>query len=210
MMADIVSNLVKSNENINRQFVGYSKETQVSRIIQENIKLHNRIIRVTTKEINDSTILIWNHPEQGYWGSFNWASSKDDGFSSETINRVINSNNAFIETFNNTVFVNEITTATIDTTTQKMSFGADEIYQSLVVAKNDVSYTNCNLSYEGSLVNVNALISFDGGTSFNNVSFDTPSIFNNSSTNGIVLKMIASSSAAGSTDYVTKIIINYD
>mgnify|MGYP001206374823 CR=1 FL=1 len=81
-----------------------------------------RYIKLTKKEIDDNTCLIWKHPTQGLWGSFNWCS---DPFGSSTTEIVVWPSMNYIETFKTSDFDGESDGAgsgTWDTTSKTLTF----------------------------------------------------------------------------------------
>ena len=208
-MVDVISGLVKGNENLNRQFVGYSKEVNVSRIVTENLKVSNEQINISTVTLTSTDVLILNHPTYGFLG-YKLADTSTSPFSSSATLYALNKNNYFQEKFLHTNFVNDsVTTANVNTTTNTMSFDADEVYQSNIIAKNGVAYSQTLTSIEGSLPNVALTVSFDGGSTFVSSTFSEALNTVNTSTSGVILKMIATSDASESTDVVTLITCNY-
>ena len=208
-MVDVISGLVKGNENLNRQFVGYSKEVNVSRIVTENLKVSNEQINISTVTLESTDVLILNHPTYGFLG-YKLADTSTSPFSSSATLYALNKNNYFQEKFLHTNFVNDsVTTANVNTTTNTMSFDADEVYQSNIIAKNGVAYSQTLTSIEGSLPNVALTVSFDGGSTFVSSTLSEALNTVNTSTSGVILKMIATSDASESTDVITKLTCNY-
>jgi len=150
-VSDVISDLVKSGENLNRQFITNTKDIQISRVVTENINLIRGTNRITKRIINntnvlildhptqgflddkllageDSVILIWNHPEQGQWDNFQWAGDGNSAFGEPEVIRVLNTNNTFIERVLHNDFIDSTTTANVDYTINKVSFVGNQFF----------------------------------------------------------------------------------
>ena len=208
-MVNVISDLVKGNENLNRQFVSYTKEVNTSRVVSENLKVSNEQIVITNSTLESTDVIILNHPTYGFLG-LKLADTSTSPFSSSATLYVLNKDSLFQEKFLHTNFVNtSITTANINTSNNTLSFDADEVFQTLVIAKNNVAYSQTLTSIEGSLPNVALTVSVDGGSNFISSTFGSALNTINTSTNGIILKMVATSDADESTDIVSRITCNY-
>jgi len=223
-MADVVSELVKGNENLNRQFVGYSSSVNVSRIINENLKVVNNISKITHNLISGD-VLIWNNTEKGIWNTNYWGNSEDrfvvssadygvlgtnklgGSLGTTVIDVVVNKNNTFTEIFRHSDFINTIiSTGTLTTSTGVYSFVNGQVLRTNIVAKNDEAYINGLLTLSGTNVSsLSCSASFDGGTSWNSIVNETVFNIGNTSVAGIMLNLVASSTCS-----LTKIELVYN
>jgi len=208
-MSDTVTSLVKGNESLNRQFVGYGTDIFNRRIIVENINFRNSPVVVKSKDLNNYEFIILNHPVCGFLG-LKLSGDANPAFDDFVIDKFVNKNNLFKESFYHTDFVDStVTTASINTSTGVMSFDGGEVYQSSVIAKNNVAYTRAIVSGVGVVDDLNLSVSFDGGSTFTDTAFDELLSVSNSSVEGLVVKIVATSSASSSADYLSSLSVDY-
>ncbi len=175
---------------------------------------------ISTKDLGVSNGLIWNHPIQGFWGSYNWmtvdsfilghvdyailgTSPLGGVFGPLRQHVVISRNNTFYEQLNSEYLIDTtISTGTITTSDGVCVLGTTEVLRSKIIAKNNVAYTTVTLSVEG--VNTSLLsasVSLDAGSTWNSIVLDTITTFSNTSVEGVIYN-IASSGGTATIDLV--------
>ena len=209
----IIGDLVKSQENLNRQFLGYTNLISTRRIGVENINIRG-ITKIQSKALS-SSVFILSHITQSVMPSsiggtgYYLTELESDGVTTSTV-RVLNNNNLFIDRFENTNWVDTVnTTADYTSYDDKIVFSADEELQSSIIALNNTAYTSVSLTPQGEYDNLNAYISSDGGNSFISADWNNITSITSSTITGLVYKVIASSTASSSNDYLTDIEVNY-
>ena len=110
--------------------------------LSRTFKPRRRYCKLTKKSITDSNAMIWNHPTQGTWGSFNW---EEDAFGSETTEGVIQGGMTYQEALYDTDFEWVLSSDTMNTGTQTITFtngmwNSDKIHIGPVI-----SYITINL-----------------------------------------------------------------
>ena len=159
----MASNIVKTTDHINRQFIERTDTVNTVRMDSVRVKTLPDTVKIISG--NSSNILIVNHsvygevgsypvyfplvlghPEYGILGvGYLYNSSAYDS----SISRVINRSNVFVERFVHTDFVdNSITTASV-VSEVGVSFSTGQIFQSECFAKNDVVYSSYSYNLEG-------------------------------------------------------------
>ena len=207
-LGETIGGLIRTNASNNQSLTEEGGSSSWFQMFSGSVQLHGSV-RTNNRVLDSTDVIILNHPVYGFLG-LKLADSEFSPFSTPTVSRVINKNNTFIDVFSNTLDVDTaITTSNVNVSNQTMSFDADEVFQTLVIAKNNVAYSQTLTSIEGSLPNVALTVSFDGGSNFINSTVGTTLNVSNTSTNGIILKMVATSSASETTDVVSRITCNY-
>jgi hypothetical protein len=228
MADDVVTGLIKGNESLNRQFIDNLRTLDMRRIANERIKFNYETQRVRSEEV-DSSVFILSHPIQCLLVETSddtdgfFLVDEDEGYT-ESVERVVSLNNTFTERFIHTNFVDEdLTTATVTTSSGRVDFDAGEVLQTEVIALNNEAYTGCRVIPTGEYSELDLEISFDGGTTFNSAEWNTNLSVTNTSTDGIVIKvsettttglgfpvtMPVTFTADSTSDYLTKLKIQY-
>ena len=245
--SEFISGLMKSTENLNRQFVGRTDVVNIYRIITENIDFNQSTIRVTETEYDINValyssgvygesmyftpVLIWGHTGvAGVWGATKWSAGIEEAFIlghdtyavlgtgtlggdpiSTNIIRVTNTGDTFIERFRNDAFdYGEITTADIVTSSGRCYFDNGEVYQSKTIALDNVVFASAYMEVSGlATSNISSSISFDGGTTYTALTYETVVTNSGSSLDGLRVHFLASSDADGSNTYLSKFTLRY-
>ena len=165
-------------------------------------------IRQKTSTI-PSTVLVWKHPVQGFWKSFNWGKSVPDSEPASVWNR----DNHWEETVQNTLFLDTTnTTANFDTVAEKIkgSPSSTKDYYSLMLYKgtNNVDTVTVNATTTiPANTSIDWYVSTDGGTTFQSITLGTTK----SVTAGvsIILKATFGSTDASNYAEATDITVDY-
>jgi len=220
-LGDTIGGLVRDSNDMKQSLVVQGDSPAWFQRFPNTVKVYGTT-RLTTNSITNSTALLWNHPTQGDWDNYNW-STPETTFS-ESLTKVINVNNIFLEVFKHQEFVDlGVTTATVTTSTGTISFAGGEIYQTEIIAFNGKAYTQCTVTPTGVYDELDLSISFDGGSTFTSATFGNPLLVSNTSEAGIVVKITENTIsglimpitmpvtfAGGSVgDYLTKLKVEY-
>ena len=165
-------NSLDMNKDINDRIKRLEAEQDNSDVIQKYLSIKNNIdivvkqgrIRTRTKSISGDT-MIWNNADFGTWNTHKWGAIGQESFilgsaaaelgtnklgnrSSEwVVNFVSSYNNIMNERFNFDTYKDTTnTTATWNTTGEKVTFTSGQIAQSLGVAVNDGTITDATLT----------------------------------------------------------------
>ena len=152
----MTSDLYKSTDHINRQFVDRTDTVSTARISTDTIKTLPETVVLTSKEISSSNdSLIWSHPFFGIWDDFNWAEDDDALIFDSFVSRVVNRNDTFIERFAHNDFIDSSNTTASVNLGSGVTFDLGEVFQTETIALNDCSFSSFNVSMEG--VNTSSL-----------------------------------------------------
>jgi len=213
-MADnIIGNLVKSQESLNRQFVGYSDSISTRRIGVENIELRP-ITKINTRDLSSSSFILSHYtqclmPSTSSGTGYYLDELADDGVTIELV-RVINKDNTYVENFETNNFINTTnTTANIEIGTRRISFGANQVYESEIIGLNNTAYTQISMVPLGVTTKLTPYYSMDGGSTYTSTTFNNAITSTNTSTDGVCVKVIASSLASSTNDYLNKLTVTY-
>jgi len=205
-LGDTIGNLVRDSNDMKQSLVVQGDSPAWFQRFPNTVKVYGTT-RINVNNVASSSTLIWNHPTQGTWNSFNWGdssakfifghstygvfgTSKFGGVFGEELYKVLNVDNTFLEVFKHTEFVDtSLTTATITTSTGTITFADGEVYQSEIIALNDEAYTQCKVTPTGVYDELDLSISFDGGSTFTSATFGSPLLVSNTSKDGIVVKI---------------------
>jgi hypothetical protein len=212
-LGNIIGNLVRETSDMKQSLVVQGDSPAWFQRWSEKLNVYGTC-KIKVNDI-DSSVFILSHPIQCLLVETSddtdgfFLVDEDEGYT-ESVDRVLNTNHIHLQTFENTTFIDEdLTTATVTTSSGRVDFDADEIFQSNTIAKNNVAYKTVRITPSGLYTNLTPYVSLNAGSTWNEVTFFDSNSFTNTSTDGIKVKVIASSDADGS-DYLTKLKINYN
>ena len=146
-------------------------------MFKENLNVITRQgrVRIRTRDISGTDIMLWDNVTFGIWGTHNWGASSSLG--SKVVSSIINPENTMYERFNFTTYDDTgSTTATWDTTNEQCTFTSAEIAVSLAVAKRATTYTSATLTAD-STTNLAFHLSADGGSHWESATSGTSHTF---------------------------------
>jgi hypothetical protein len=182
MTKDIIDELIKQGENLNRQFVNKIGTVSSRRVATENILARPQTTVITADTVDPSYFMVgeinYVHP-QSILSSGYLLSDGTSHISSTAVVRVVNNNNEFLEYFNHSDFKNVAnTTATWGSGT--LSFTSGQIAQSESVALGSGTIVQATLNVTSSSGTFTYYLSANGGSNWETVTPDVIYTFTNS------------------------------
>lgn len=190
-MASVEEGLVSKTDYINRQFVGDTKELNIRRVAVEHINPLPQTQKIVASTVDSSTFILGDLVRGIPDGTYYMGDSSP--YTAIATSRVLNLNNVYKERFVHSEFIDSsISTGSITTSDSgSYTFSADDVFQTELVAKNNVAYTSATLNLVGTNVStLTPTISFDGGSTFTSISDGVTLNVTNTSTDGIILKFV--------------------
>ena len=193
MGENIIQDLIKQGDDLNRQFVGHTKLVSSRRVSVEDITVPLTTVRVTSL-VAESDTFILDHLVQGRLDSSSF--KMDVGFVDsfdDSLSRVVSYKDNFKEHFYHSGFVDSsVSTGSQDTSAGTMTLTNAEVFQSKIIAYDgSTAFSKATISASGTdYSSLSPSVSFDGGSSFSSAVFDSELEVSNSSTSGLVVKFV--------------------
>jgi len=191
-MDDIVNSMDQRIRRLEERSGNFDFTNDISQI--ENT-VDTRLITEVYESGLETDTMYWGDENQGTWGDFNWG---DGSGESDVLKRRLHGvGNIYFEDFRDSDLTDlSNTTATVNTTTNKINFTNGQVWMSQVIFLDNKGFSNIRWSLADvettGLTNLMFYASANGKTNWQELTLGTLENFSNTSIDGVYLKIVSS------------------